>query len=127
MNFQGRIVKSKFQAFLASLPPMNGIAPRGWWHGYVLAASLATFSAALLRAISLPFQAAMAFTAGLARLISRSFQAALQGLAATLARWLRFPTPADRIVLVDYENRCFDVPQELRVADVEYEQRVAAA
>jgi hypothetical protein len=127
MNFQGRIVKSRFQAFLAALPAMNGIAPRGWWHGQALAASLATFSAAMLRAVSLPFQATLAFAAGLARSISRAFQAAIEGLAATVARWLHFPTPANRIVLVDYESRCLSVPQELRVADVEYEQRVVTA
>ena len=127
MNFQGRVVKSRFQAFLAALPPMNGIAPRGWWHGYALTASLATFSAALLRAISLPFQATVAFAAGLARLISRGFQAALEGLAAMVARWLQLPTPPNRIVAVDHENRIFGVPEESRVTAVEYEQRVVAA
>jgi hypothetical protein len=69
----------------------------------------------------------MAFTAGLARLISRSFQTALQGLAARLARWLRLPPPAERVVQVEFENRRAEVPLALRVADVEYEQRVAAA
>jgi hypothetical protein len=127
MDFQGRVVKSRFQAFLAALPAMNGIAPRGWWHGYALTASLTMFSAALWRAISLPFEATVAFAAGLARSISRRFQAALEGLAAMVARWLKLPTPPDRIAVVDHENRFFGVPQELRVTTVEYEQRVVAA
>ena len=127
MNFQGRIAKSKLQTLLAALPAMGGILARAWWKNRTLSASLAAFSAGFARAMSLPFQASVAFAAGLTRLIPRGLQAALQGLAATLARWLLLPTPAERVVRVAFENRRIQVSQESRLVAVEHEQRVAAA
>ena len=127
MDFQGRIVKSKLQTLLAALPAMGGVVACARWHFRAMAASLATLAAGFARAVSLPFQASVAFEAGLTRSIARAFQTALQGLAATLARWLLLPTPAERIVRVEFENRRIEVPRESRLVVVEHEQRVAAA
>jgi hypothetical protein len=126
MDFQGRIVKSKLQTLLAGLPAMGAVVARVRWRSCALTASFAAFSGGFVRAISPSFQASLAFAAGLTRQISRGFQAALQGLAATLASWLRFSTPAERVVRVEFESRRVEVPRELRLVVVEYEQRVAA-
>ena len=108
MNFAAGINKQDQKPFAATMAAFAALLLRG----RLLAASLATMAGVLVR-----------MTAS----ISRAFQAALEGLAATLARWLRFPTLADRIVRVAYENRCSEIPWEQRVAEVEYEQRVVAA
>ena len=109
MNFQGQIAKRRLQVLLAALPTMGGVCAWAWGNRLVVAASMAAFSA------------------GLVRTVRRSIGAGLQWLAATLSHWLRFLTPTNRIVVVDPEVRTYPVPWEGRVMTVASEQRVVVA
>jgi hypothetical protein len=114
MNFSANLVRTRFQALLAELPVLGAVFARGTAASTeILAASLASFTATVVRGVC--FDAGVEFVAGLSRTILRSFDAAISSLAAWLAGWWRKPTPASRLFAVGKERRVFVVAPESRM------------